>query len=71
MLKCQCGSSGNIGTRTHQRWRETRSIGSLIYKNLKLKKNEEKKGSNVAEEVLLCGYLIACPARGQVSAPGL
>jgi hypothetical protein len=39
----------------HQRWSETRSIGSRVYKNLKLKKKENKKRSGVAEELLLSG----------------
>ena len=38
---------------------------TTIYKNLKLKKKEEKKRGGVAEELLLSGLLITCPAGGR------
>jgi hypothetical protein len=38
-----CDGSVNIGAVTHQDRAETRSIGSLIYKHLKLKKKKNKK----------------------------
>jgi hypothetical protein len=37
------------------RWATTCTIGSSKYKNLKLKKKEEKKKSGVAEGMLISG----------------
>jgi hypothetical protein len=48
-------NSFNRGTETRQKQGETCTIGSSKYKNLKLKKKEEKKRSDIAKEVLISG----------------